>query len=79
MKECLFHINCGGLCTTPEQVAAGLCIACHEEAVMVRQRTDAIVDAATDLLEALDAAANVEEPYPHTRELMERLRVALAA
>lgn len=46
---------------------------------VVSLRTAAIVDAATELLDVLDAAANVDEPSPEQREWMERLRTALAA
>lgn len=79
MIECQQNFNCGGVCVTPEQVAARLCAACQETIDMVQQRTDAITEAATELLDILDAAANVEEPHSAQREWMERLRAALAA
>ncbi|CAD0264263.1 conserved hypothetical protein [Pseudomonas veronii] len=82
MNECQFHNNCGGYCETSEQVAANLCEDCQDAAQMdeaVRLRTIAIVDAATELLDVLDAAANVDEPSPEQRVWMERLRIALAA
>lgn len=79
MIECQQNFNCGGVCVTPEQVAARLCAACQETIDMVHQRTEAIVEAATELLEVLDAAAHEEEPLPGQRKWMERLRAALAA
>lgn len=82
MSECQFHNNCGGYCETPEQVAVNLCESCQDAEQMdeaVRLRTAAIVDAATELLDVLDAAANVDEPSPGHRACMERLRTALAA
>ena len=79
MNECQFHNNCGGYCETSEQVAANLCEDCHQMDEAVRLRTVAIVDAATELLDVLDAAANVDEPSPEQRVWMERLRIALAA
>ncbi|WP_122240744.1 MULTISPECIES: hypothetical protein [Pseudomonas syringae group] len=82
MTECQFHNNCGVYCETPEQVAFNLCENCLDAKQMheaVSLRTAAIVDAATELLDVLDAAANVDEPSPEQREWMERLRTALAA
>jgi hypothetical protein len=82
MSECRYHSNCGCYCETPEQVEARLCEHCLESAradETVRLRTETIVGAATELLDVLDAAANVEEPGPQQREWMERLRSALAA
>ena len=82
MSECQFHNNCGGYCDTPEQVAANQCEDCQDAERMdeaVRLRTAAIVEAATELLDVLDAAANVDEPSPDQRVWMERLRTALGA
>ncbi|MEE4220311.1 hypothetical protein V2I93_04240 [Pseudomonas viridiflava] len=82
MTECQFHNNCGGYCESPEQVAINLCENCQDAEQMneaVRLRTAAIVDAATELLDVLDAASNVDEPSAEQREWMERLRTALAA
>ncbi|WP_024694750.1 hypothetical protein [Pseudomonas syringae] len=82
MKKCRDHRHCGSYCERHEQIAASLCENCSDAEQMdeaVRVRTTAIVEAATDLLDELDAAANVEEPYPNQRECMERLRTALAA
>ncbi|WMJ00165.1 hypothetical protein RBU55_01015 [Pseudomonas chlororaphis subsp. aurantiaca] len=82
MSECRYHSNCGSYCKTPEQIAVNLCEDCLDSEQMdeiVRLRTKAIVEAATELLDVLDAAANVEEPGPDQREWMERLRTALAA
>lgn len=81
MSRCQPHNNCGGQ-SGSEQTAANLCEACQVSDLMgevVRLRTAAIVDAATELLDVLDAAANVDEPNPEQREWMERLRIALAA
>lgn len=82
MNECQFHSNCGGYYETPEQATASLCEDCQDaermdEAVLLR--TAAIVEAATELLDVLDAAANVDEPSPDQLAWMERLRIALAA
>lgn len=82
MTKCQFHSNCGGYCNTPKQVASNMCENCQDAEQMdtaARVRTTAIVDAATELLDVLDAAANVDEPSPGQREWMERLRTALAA
>lgn len=82
MNECQFHNNCGGYCETPEQVAANLCGDCQDAERMdeaVRLRNVAIVEAAAELLDVLDAAANVDEPSSDQRVWMERLRIALAA
>ena len=82
MNECQLHNNCGGYCETPVQVATNLCEDCQDaermdEAVHLRNVT--IVEAATELLDVLDAAANVDEPSSDQRVWMERLRMALAA
>ncbi|GFM85878.1 hypothetical protein PSCICO_12770 [Pseudomonas cichorii] len=82
MSECQFHNNCGGYCETLSQVAANLCEDCLDAERMdeaVRLRTAAVVEAATELLDVLDAAANVDDPSPDQRAWMERLRTALAA
>lgn len=82
MSACQFHNNCGGYCETPEQVAANLCEDCQDAERMdeaARLRMAAIVEAATELLDELDAAAHEQEPHPGQRAWMERLRDALAA
>lgn len=82
MSKCQYHSHCGSYCETPEQVAASLCEDCLDAERMgeaVRLRTAAIVEAATELLDVLDAAANVEEPHSDQRAWMERLRTTLAA
>ena len=82
MNECQFHNNCGGYCETPEQVETNLCGDCQDAEQMdetVRLRMAEIVDAATYLLDQLDAWANVQEPPSGQRARMERLREALAA
>lgn len=82
MSECQFHNNCGGYCETPGQVAANLCGDCQDAEQMdeaVRLRMAEIVEAATELLDQLDAWANEQEPPPGQRACMERLRDALAA
>lgn len=82
MIEFLNHNRCGSYCEPREQVEAGLCEDCLDSERMdeaVRRRTEAIVEAATKLLDVLDAVANVEEPGRQQREWMERLRTALAA
>ncbi len=65
MNECQFHNNCGGYCGTPEQLVSNLCADCQDAEQIdegVRLRAVAIVEAATELLDVLDAAANVYEP-----------------
>lgn len=82
MSECQFHNNCGGYCETPAQVVANLCEDCLDAERMdeaVRLRMAAIVEAATELLDELDAHANEQEQHPGQRTQMERLRDALAA
>lgn len=82
MSKCNTHNNCVGYFETPEQVAANLCEYCLEAQrgdQALRLRTEAIVEAATELLDLLDGLANVEEPSPFQQTLMESLRAALAA
>ncbi|EPM67340.1 hypothetical protein A584_21803 [Pseudomonas syringae pv. theae ICMP 3923] len=82
MSEYQFHNNYGGYGETSEQAKANLCEDCQDAERMdesVRLRTAAIVEAATELLDVLDAAANVDEPIPDQRVWMERSRTALAA
>jgi hypothetical protein len=82
MNKCQFHNNCAIYCETPEQVDANRCEYCLEferAGEAVRLRTAAIVEAATELLDELDAMAAEQEPHAGQRAGMERLRQALAA
>lgn len=82
MNECQFHHNCGGYCETPEQITSKLCADCQELKRLdevVRLRIQEITEAATELLNELDASAWEQEPHSGQRACMERLRDALAA
>ncbi|MBA1195252.1 hypothetical protein G7007_20730 [Pseudomonas entomophila] len=82
MSKCQAHAGCVIYCETPEQVAAGRCEYCLEfehGSEAMRLRMAAIVAAATELLDQLDALAAEEEPSAGQRAGMERLRETLAA
>ncbi|KIH84290.1 hypothetical protein [Pseudomonas batumici] len=68
MNKCQFHNDCSGYCVMPEQIAANLCEDCQDAERMdeaVRLRTAEVVEAATELLGELDAAAHARPAGVH--------------